>query len=526
MFKLGQFKRKNISALTLLVLGFFQYSNAQNFKNLDFEQKDIKSDTIMFWSLNQESTQAILDSGPDNMGLAIKLSNSQNWRKNFFQDSDININQLEKYQVTAKIKTDGVNGRNAQAYIWANLYSKDGLLINYTSNRNEKISGSSSWDEHIFEIFAPRNTKRIRIGGGLQGDGSAWFDDFTIKTVPFDTSNIVISEESDAYLNKVVSIMKSKALNRQKLNFEDIHQILRFYVDGAKTIEDTHSAINQYSRVLLSDGHSQLWPSAQVKEILGLDTLNIEKLKKDILQHIEQDKIDSLRRTIKYSQSELLDDKIGYISIPAFQGLYWEQIELFADSLQRIIKKLDNEANLTGWIIDLRENWGGINMAMVAGIGPLLDKNNAFYYVGADRKIFNESYYRNGTFYDIDEDSDTLTLRVKKDYKVRNKNLPIAILTNQVTASAGEVIFATFIGQPKVRSFGGQTNGAVTGNSAVFLDDGSLYHISTGYLADRSKKIYQQGIDPDVQVEDNKKMNDKIEDDNVIGKAKEWIYKQ
>ena len=164
---------------------------------------------------------------------------------------------------------------------------------------------------------------------------------------------------------------------------------------------------------------------------------------------------------------------------------------------------------------------------MIAGMGPLLDSINTYYYIRPDGEVFTKSYYKKGAFYDVDESEGyTTTMQVKKIHQVKNKNLPIAILTNHVTGSAGEVVLASFIGQKNVKSFGSTTGGAITGNKAVFLDDGSLFNISAAYLADRNKKVYYKGIEPDIEVKFSGKVGEDIDNDPVIQEAKMWIRKK
>ena len=163
-------------------------------------------------------------------------------------------------------------------------------------------------------------------------------------------------------------------------------------------------------------------------------------------------------------------------------------------------------------------------MPMIAGLGPLLDSENKYYYIRSNGEVFTKSYYKEGVFYDVDEsEGNTLTMQLKNFYQVKHKNLPIALLTNEVTGSAGEVVLASFLGQKNVKAFGSTTGGAITANKAVFLDDGALFHISTAYLADRNQKVYYNGITPDIKVEFGGKVGEDLNNDPLIQEAKKWI---
>jgi C-terminal processing protease CtpA/Prc len=96
----------------------------------------------------------------------------------------------------------------------------------------------------------------------------------------------------------------------------------------------------------------------------------------------------------------------------------------------------------------------------------------------------------------------------------------------KVTASTGEVVLASFLGQTNVLSFGSTTVGATTANAAVFLDDGSLFNISAAYLANPMEKIYYKGIKPDIEVKFDGKVGENINSDPVIEEAKRWMNKR
>ncbi|MEQ9438113.1 MAG: S41 family peptidase [Cyclobacteriaceae bacterium] len=510
---------KKIFLLWIVIVSVY-HAKGQNFENLDFDHS-LQENQINAWLFKNETTQAIIDTASSNKSL--KISKSENWKKNFYQDQKITPDQLAVYRLSGRIKVENLNGKHDVAYLTVQFYGADSMLLNAATNRSQGFKNTQDWKTGTVECIAPINAVRMRIGGGVQGGGTVWFDDFAIEKYILDTSSVEMSDVAEEYLKSVVEIMKNQALHRKHLDFGSIHQILRSQLDNAQTVEDTHPIIDRYAPVLLADGHSQLTPAKSVKQLLGLDTLDVEKLKKDILQHIEPHRVDSLKETIHYSEGKLIDGKVGYLIIPPFEGLYWEALELYADSLQRIIEHLD-QPSLKGWIVDLRKNWGGVNMPMIAGIGPILNNENAYYYIKPNNEVFTKNYYKKGVFYEVDKgNGNTLTLQVKNSYRVNNKNLPVAILTNHVTSSAGEAVLASFIGQKNVKSFGSTTGGAITGNAAVFLDDGSLFHISAAYLADRNKKVYHSGIAPDVQVKFDGKVGEDLNNDPVIQEAKKWI---
>src|SRR5690606_2367345 len=117
--------------------------------------------------------------------------------------------------------------------------------------------------------------------------------------------------------------------------------------------------------------------------------------------HVGRNEIEDLKKRLKYATGKIVNGSVGYLSVPAFDNLYYEAMTMFADSLQRIIQALDQQ-DLAGWIIDLRNNSGGADMPMIAGLGPLLDSNNVYFAVDEKGTDKGRSYYRDGGYYNID----------------------------------------------------------------------------------------------------------------------------
>lgn len=59
-------------------------------------------------------------------------------------------------------------------------------------------------------------------------------------------------------------------------------------------------------------------------------------------------------------ESQLLDQNIGYIMVPRFSSLNKEVGSSFAEKIQKMIRKLDTDHPIKGWIVDLRKNMGAI----------------------------------------------------------------------------------------------------------------------------------------------------------------------
>ena len=327
-----------------------------------------------------------------------------------------------------------------------------------------------------------------------------------------------ISPVAERYIAEAVAVMRADALYKEQLDFDQIHETIRAYAEGAQTVEDTHAAIAQ-SLPLLNDHHSGFYPIASIREDWGWSGEDVASVRAGIPPDMDADQLPSILRTLDFAEGRLLDDRIGYLSVPPFESMYRQTMLAFADSLQSLIREMD-ESGAVGWIIDLRDNYGGNAMPMIAGLGPLLNEENSYYGIDEAGTVRTQTFYRDG-YYDVEDEGDPqLLLAPSTAYRVRDATLPIAILTSGKTASSAEAIVAIFKGQPNVRVVGSRTNGLTTVNHFVFLSDDSVLNLTMAHYANRDKELYIQGIDPDVFVASGPTDNT---DDPVLDKAVELI---
>lgn len=105
---------------------------------------------------------------------------------------------------------------------------------------------------------------------------------------------------------------------------------------------------------------------------------------------------------------------------------------------------------------------------------------------------------------------------------MKDKNLPVVILTDETTASSAEAIVIAFKGRNKTRFLGLPTRGIPTSNFPFKLSDGAVLNLTTIVDADRTGKIYDSRIMPDAEVKTNWSSYG-TEDDAVLRVALEWI---
>jgi len=102
---------------------------------------------------------------------------------------------------------------------------------------------------------------------------------------------------------------------------------------------------------------------------------------------------------------------------------------------------------------------------------------------------------------------------------------PIAMLVSPATVQAAEALVVAFRGRPDTRFFGEPTSGLPVLADHTQLSDGAEIFVSGAFTFDRTGRIYDAPIIPDVAVTiDWTNFGD--DDDPVIRAAAEWLSTQ
>ena len=314
------------------------------------------------------------------------------------------------------------------------------------------------------------------------------------EIIAIDTS-VNMSDTARNYLNSFFEIVDSNSLRRDSINLAEIRRTIFDQFKNAQRIADCYPAIILALKQI-NDHHSFFMPYDRVKAW---------KADSDI--------------SFQFGTGRLLENQIGYISIPTFVSGSPRIGQLFADSLQHQIESLD-KSRVKGWIIDLRNNGGGNCWPMLAGIGPLLEEGICGYF--ARRNGLGPMWkYFNGVIYEGTRDM----VRVGNPYYLKEKFARLAVLTGPRTASSGEVVVVSLIGRPNTKSFGEPTHGLSTGNQDFTLSDGSMLFLTTSVYSDRNNHKYGGKIVPDESVPFSDRAFP-LDQDPVVKRAIEWLIKK
>jgi carboxyl-terminal processing protease len=170
--------------------------------------------------------------------------------------------------------------------------------------------------------------------------------------------------------------------------------------------------------------------------------------------------------------SEVIEDNIGKIQITKFS-------ESTGEELTKALTDLQNK-NVKGLILDLRQNPGGL-MDQALAMSEL--------FVPKGKNILQVEN-KDGT---------------KEVYKSENENvidLPISVLTDGGTASAGEIMAAALNQSAGITLVGEKTFGKGTIQTArAFKDTSSVKYTTAKWLTPDGTWIHEKGIEPDIKAD-------------------------
>ncbi|MGJ7458253.1 S41 family peptidase [Halomonas sp. RA08-2] len=172
-------------------------------------------------------------------------------------------------------------------------------------------------------------------------------------------------------------------------------------------------------------------------------------------------------------RSELLEPGYGYLRISQFQTRTGNQV---GEQLRR----LERDAPLSGLVLDLRNNPGGVLQAAVAVADAFLDDGLIVYTEGrlADTEM------------QFSANPDTAA-----------PSVPLVVLINGGSASAAEIVAGALQDQHRAVVMGTESFGKGSVQQIMPLGNGEGLKLTTAlYYTPNGRSIQAQGIEPDVAV--------------------------
>ena len=265
------------------------------------------------------------------------------------------------------------------------------------------------------------------------------------------------SSPNETYVRNAIQQMDRKGLYAEGEEWEAMKK--EALSQEPETLEEAQAIINKAAKVA-GGKHSYLLPA-------------------DKAQAREKRSNEEVSPTVT-----IREDGICIIHLPAFAGddencLRYARTVL--DSISDTVK---------GVCIDLRGNHGGNMYPMIAAVHRFLP-DDIFLKFKMRRRFWSVM--------PINKEFVANLVGVEIESRI---NCPIAILTDEETASSGEAVLLCFRGLDNVRVFGSHTAGYASANESIILDNGSILALTVSCDIARTGEIFcDDPIVPDVETE-------------------------
>ena len=196
---------------------------------------------------------------------------------------------------------------------------------------------------------------------------------------------------------------------------------------------------------------------------------------------------------IQSVKTDVLEKNIGYIRLTSFNENSSEQI-------QKNIKELENNKNINAYILDLRNNPGGL-LSQAIKISDFFLDNGEIVSTKSRKKSENRKWF------------------AKKGDLTNGKTL--IVLINYGSASASEIVAGALKDHKRAIVVGENSYGKGSVQSIIPLkNDGAIRLTVAKYYLPSGKSISEVGVSPDIEIdEDGKEFKIRTDKDNQLNYA-------
>ena len=178
---------------------------------------------------------------------------------------------------------------------------------------------------------------------------------------------------------------------------------------------------------------------------------------------------------IKSVVSEVVNNKVGYLRLRAFN-------ENSSSQLKKEISKIEKNKKMIGYILDLRNNPGGL-LSQAVTISDFFLNDGEIVSTRGRKKRENRKFF------------------AKKGDKIDGK--PLIVLINSGSASASEIVAGALQDQKRAILLGETTFGKGSVQSIIPLKNrGAIRLTISKYYLPSGKSISEVGVVPDIKVEE------------------------
>lgn len=190
-------------------------------------------------------------------------------------------------------------------------------------------------------------------------------------------------------------------------------------------------------------------------------------------------------------EGRILEDGIGYIRIVEFRGDAASELEQKLEALKK--------ESMSALILDLRNDPGGLLDAAVKVAGKFLNKGDLIVYTKGRKN------------------KESLKFLANSPYPMTD--IPMAVLINEGSASASEIVAGAFQDHKRAVIVGVKSFGKGSVQTVIPLSDGSGLKLTTSkYFTPLGKVIHEKGVIPDIIVEEAQPPEVKADADSAMKK--------
>lgn len=333
--------------------------------------------------------------------------------------------------------------------------------LNYKSEKSNSISSISEIDEMyetIVEDYYDDIDKEKVIEGAISG-------------------MLSVLDEHTAYMNQDTTSSFNKKMNGEYYGIGI--EALTLEEEGILVVSVMDDSPAQRSGIKENDVIIELNGESLKDKKASYFTSIVEKTSEEIKLTIKRDEKEMnisvlpekiIIESVSIDKFSMNNKRIGYIKISIFAANTASQ---FATKLKEL-----EEGGIDSLIIDVRNNSGGYLSAASTMLEMFMEKGSILYKT---------------------ESKDVVA--VKKDSTDEHREYPIAVLINNSSASASEILAASLKDNLNATLIGNTTYGKGTVQETINVLDGSKAKITTKkWLTPNGDWINETGIEPTIRV--------------------------
>lgn len=322
---------------------------------------------------------------------------------------------------------------------------------------------------------------------------------FAVVTTSAQVEHIT-NDTLKATLSKVFQTVKRNSVYRQHVDWNKLENYVFKNVEIPLSSEDFQLSVKTIFSTI-GDKHAGLFKNGK----------NVSANNKPTI--IRAALLDELKRNNPQLHTKILESKFGYILIPGNSTK--DDIPQMGQAIQDSLCKLLAQP-LDGIIVDLRAHEGGSIYPPFTGLYQLIGNGPFGAFSNFDGTFKEPWKLKKGKFFQQNK----IVASVKSNCNCSSK-LKVAVLLSQVTASAGEMLAIALKGRENTIFIGEKTYGLTTGN-VIFNIDGFRLAMSASFSQDRTGKIYDSYVMPDIEIIEGDNFSN-ISTDKKVLEAKKWF---